>query len=262
MSYTCMFIACSSSPCLHDGTCILDSSYTYHCACLAGYTGQRCENGESVTTEASVVWSRLKNAGIVCFGGKWKWGKKEMPAVSNHGRIKQSHTVSMTWVFHLSKYLKDTCFTVLTLTKFQNYFSDFLWNSDTPSYNKLIENWLLPESLFYVAGVAAQRQAVIHCHKGEVCGLDWVQASCLPRPCSPRYGFGQSAVQQLGCKSKWPSNKYVVMKFSSIEPKQSNSMRFGSIFMRPYKNTLNSNLWRGWQGKRWLWLRIQDIELM
>lgn len=36
--------ACSSSPCLHDGTCILDSSYTYHCACLAGYTGKRCEN--------------------------------------------------------------------------------------------------------------------------------------------------------------------------------------------------------------------------
>uniref|UniRef100_UPI003AAE62F1 inactive serine protease PAMR1 n=1 Tax=Centroberyx gerrardi TaxID=166262 RepID=UPI003AAE62F1 len=36
--------ACSSSPCLHDGTCVLDTSYTYHCACLAGYTGQRCEN--------------------------------------------------------------------------------------------------------------------------------------------------------------------------------------------------------------------------
>ncbi|XP_037622677.1 inactive serine protease PAMR1 [Sebastes umbrosus] len=36
--------ACSSSPCLHDGTCILDTSYTYHCACLAGYTGRRCEN--------------------------------------------------------------------------------------------------------------------------------------------------------------------------------------------------------------------------
>ncbi|XP_049430504.1 inactive serine protease PAMR1 isoform X2 [Epinephelus fuscoguttatus] len=36
--------ACSSSPCLHDGTCILDSSFTYHCACLGGYTGKRCEN--------------------------------------------------------------------------------------------------------------------------------------------------------------------------------------------------------------------------
>ncbi|XP_062246816.1 inactive serine protease PAMR1 [Platichthys flesus] len=35
--------ACSSSPCLHDGTCILDSSTAYHCACLAGYTGKRCE---------------------------------------------------------------------------------------------------------------------------------------------------------------------------------------------------------------------------
>ncbi|KFW05623.1 Inactive serine protease PAMR1, partial [Eurypyga helias] len=38
------FIACSSSPCLHDGTCILDKSGTYKCACLAGYTGNRCEN--------------------------------------------------------------------------------------------------------------------------------------------------------------------------------------------------------------------------
>uniref|UniRef100_A0A3Q3KAJ3 Inactive serine protease PAMR1 n=1 Tax=Monopterus albus TaxID=43700 RepID=A0A3Q3KAJ3_MONAL len=38
--------ACSSSPCLHDGTCVLESSYTYRCACLAGYTGRRCENGE------------------------------------------------------------------------------------------------------------------------------------------------------------------------------------------------------------------------
>ncbi|NXL84293.1 PAMR1 protease, partial [Alectura lathami] len=36
--------ACSSSPCLHDGTCILDKSGTYRCACLAGYTGSRCEN--------------------------------------------------------------------------------------------------------------------------------------------------------------------------------------------------------------------------
>uniref|UniRef100_A0A674DI29 Inactive serine protease PAMR1 n=1 Tax=Salmo trutta TaxID=8032 RepID=A0A674DI29_SALTR len=39
--------ACSSSPCLHDGTCILDMSYSYHCGCLAGYTGQRCENEKS-----------------------------------------------------------------------------------------------------------------------------------------------------------------------------------------------------------------------
>ncbi|KAF1396728.1 Inactive serine protease PAMR1, partial [Spheniscus humboldti] len=36
--------ACSSSPCLHDGTCILDKRGTYKCACLAGYTGNHCEN--------------------------------------------------------------------------------------------------------------------------------------------------------------------------------------------------------------------------
>uniref|UniRef100_A0A8D1B0H2 Inactive serine protease PAMR1 n=1 Tax=Sus scrofa TaxID=9823 RepID=A0A8D1B0H2_PIG len=35
---------CSSSPCFHDGTCLLDSTGSYRCACLAGFTGQHCEN--------------------------------------------------------------------------------------------------------------------------------------------------------------------------------------------------------------------------
>uniref|UniRef100_A0A8C9AS13 Inactive serine protease PAMR1 n=1 Tax=Prolemur simus TaxID=1328070 RepID=A0A8C9AS13_PROSS len=35
---------CSSSPCFHDGTCLLDKTGSYRCACLAGYTGQHCEN--------------------------------------------------------------------------------------------------------------------------------------------------------------------------------------------------------------------------
>uniref|UniRef100_A0A8C6CB94 Inactive serine protease PAMR1 n=1 Tax=Monodon monoceros TaxID=40151 RepID=A0A8C6CB94_MONMO len=35
---------CSSSPCFHDGTCLLDNTGSYKCACLAGYTGQHCEN--------------------------------------------------------------------------------------------------------------------------------------------------------------------------------------------------------------------------
>lgn len=52
--------ACSSSPCLHDGTCILDSSHTYHCACLGGYTGKNCEHGELEDTNYLLfvgVWS-------------------------------------------------------------------------------------------------------------------------------------------------------------------------------------------------------------
>ncbi|XP_077178288.1 inactive serine protease PAMR1 isoform X3 [Paroedura picta] len=36
--------ACSSSPCFHDGTCVLDKAGGYRCACLAGYTGNRCES--------------------------------------------------------------------------------------------------------------------------------------------------------------------------------------------------------------------------
>ncbi|XP_072475253.1 inactive serine protease PAMR1 isoform X2 [Notamacropus eugenii] len=36
--------ACSSSPCFHDGTCLLDNAGSYRCACLAGYTGKHCES--------------------------------------------------------------------------------------------------------------------------------------------------------------------------------------------------------------------------
>ncbi|XP_069751827.1 inactive serine protease PAMR1 [Narcine bancroftii] len=36
--------ACSSSPCLHDGMCLQLGPAGYECACLAGYTGKRCEN--------------------------------------------------------------------------------------------------------------------------------------------------------------------------------------------------------------------------
>ncbi|XP_068947530.1 inactive serine protease PAMR1 isoform X1 [Petaurus breviceps papuanus] len=36
--------ACSSSPCFHDGTCLLDKAGSYRCACLAGYTGKHCES--------------------------------------------------------------------------------------------------------------------------------------------------------------------------------------------------------------------------
>ncbi|XP_055505727.1 LOW QUALITY PROTEIN: inactive serine protease PAMR1-like [Leucoraja erinacea] len=35
---------CSSSPCLHDGMCLRAGPANYECACLAGYTGKRCEN--------------------------------------------------------------------------------------------------------------------------------------------------------------------------------------------------------------------------
>ncbi|XP_042197430.1 inactive serine protease PAMR1 [Callorhinchus milii] len=36
--------ACASSPCLHDGACVRDGAGRGRCACLAGYTGSRCEH--------------------------------------------------------------------------------------------------------------------------------------------------------------------------------------------------------------------------
>ncbi|XP_068049899.1 inactive serine protease PAMR1 isoform X1 [Anomalospiza imberbis] len=71
--------ACSSSPCLHDGTCILDKSSTYKCACLAGYTGNRCENLDFFEiSELSVVMCRTPGApahGIV-EGDDFKYGAR------------------------------------------------------------------------------------------------------------------------------------------------------------------------------------------
>ncbi|XP_019407369.1 PREDICTED: inactive serine protease PAMR1 isoform X3 [Crocodylus porosus] len=55
--------ACSSSPCLHDGTCILDKAGGYKCACLAGYTGNRCESLDFFEiSELSVVMCRTPGA--------------------------------------------------------------------------------------------------------------------------------------------------------------------------------------------------------
>jgi len=56
--------ACSSSPCFHDGTCLLDKTGSYKCACLAGYTGQRCENreyasGVGVRVSVGLAWRGL-----------------------------------------------------------------------------------------------------------------------------------------------------------------------------------------------------------
>lgn len=56
--------ACSSSPCFHDGTCLLDKTGSYKCACLAGYTGQRCENreyasGVRVRVSVELAWRGL-----------------------------------------------------------------------------------------------------------------------------------------------------------------------------------------------------------
>lgn len=36
--------ACTSFPCLHEGTCIDLPGGTYICVCLANYTGNMCEN--------------------------------------------------------------------------------------------------------------------------------------------------------------------------------------------------------------------------
>uniref|UniRef100_A0A8C4TGN7 Inactive serine protease PAMR1-like n=1 Tax=Erpetoichthys calabaricus TaxID=27687 RepID=A0A8C4TGN7_ERPCA len=51
--------ACLSSPCLHDGTCLLDATRSFRCACLAGYTGKQCENCELC---ASLLLSPLNSS--------------------------------------------------------------------------------------------------------------------------------------------------------------------------------------------------------
>ena len=40
-------MVCTTSPCLHGGTCIADESQGYNCTCPAGYSGRNCEIGEN-----------------------------------------------------------------------------------------------------------------------------------------------------------------------------------------------------------------------
>ncbi|KAG7473822.1 hypothetical protein MATL_G00099930 [Megalops atlanticus] len=62
--------ACSSSPCLNDGTCILDSAQSYRCACLAGYTGRRCENVVTCRTPLVPAHGAVEG-GDLHFGGRF-----------------------------------------------------------------------------------------------------------------------------------------------------------------------------------------------
>lgn len=97
-----MFAACSSSPCLHDGTCILDTSYTFHCACLAGYTGKRCESGESLM---SVQFDHVGKMSIYHgFLGVWGGNPAENKGFNLVGGISQcvQHAAGMTYIFHLT----------------------------------------------------------------------------------------------------------------------------------------------------------------
>lgn len=74
MSSTFTSTACSSSPCLHDGTCILDSSHTYRCACLGGYTGKNCENGEfqgSSTRRLLIICYLHTTGSLNLWGESW-----------------------------------------------------------------------------------------------------------------------------------------------------------------------------------------------
>lgn len=80
-----MSTACSSSPCLHDGTCILDSSHTYRCACLGGYTGKNCEHGEFQTGSNGRIQ-------IICY----LWGFE----VSFQGSCTQVALWVTLWVSH------------------------------------------------------------------------------------------------------------------------------------------------------------------
>uniref|UniRef100_A0A1D5RI69 Peptidase domain containing associated with muscle reration 1 n=1 Tax=Macaca mulatta TaxID=9544 RepID=A0A1D5RI69_MACMU len=73
--------ACSSSPCFHDGTCVLDKAGSYKCACLAGYTGQRCENlleaGKSkikASEDSLSVCGKIENVTAPKTQGlRWPW---------------------------------------------------------------------------------------------------------------------------------------------------------------------------------------------
>ncbi|XP_041075142.1 inactive serine protease PAMR1-like isoform X1 [Polyodon spathula] len=61
--------ACLSSPCLHDGTCLLDTALSFRCACLAGYTGKQCENMVMCRTPPVPV-NGMREGNDLRFGGQ------------------------------------------------------------------------------------------------------------------------------------------------------------------------------------------------
>ncbi|XP_034762652.2 inactive serine protease PAMR1-like isoform X1 [Acipenser ruthenus] len=61
--------ACLSSPCLHDGTCLLDTAVSFRCACLAGYTGKQCENMVMCRTPP-VPANGMREGSDLRFGGQ------------------------------------------------------------------------------------------------------------------------------------------------------------------------------------------------
>lgn len=131
MSHSCTLTACSSSPCLHDGTCILDSSYAYRCACLGGYTGQRCENGElphdrAVNTLIFCVWGLLHSCG------------KRKSSLVNH-REKQVFTVCTLGITSISHGIWEACLNILTRMKLQSQEANKFIGSQFESF--LPWNW-------------------------------------------------------------------------------------------------------------------------
>ncbi|XP_058858380.1 inactive serine protease PAMR1-like isoform X3 [Acipenser ruthenus] len=61
--------ACLSSPCLHDGTCLLDTAVSFRCACLAGYTGKQCENMVMCRTPPAPA-NGMREGNDLRFGGQ------------------------------------------------------------------------------------------------------------------------------------------------------------------------------------------------
>jgi hypothetical protein len=88
---------CSSNPCLNGGTCT-DQVNGYSCTCVAGYTGNRCENSELLAFMSSfMILSLLKYYRI-----KVSWGKNKLAIVTFiYTSIVSLHSFPMNWNYKI-----------------------------------------------------------------------------------------------------------------------------------------------------------------
>lgn len=156
-------------------------------------------------TEVPRVWSSLENDDILYFCVK----KKHNLQALNSGRTRESlqQTVGMTWIFHLMRHAKDMHFILLTLTK-------------SPRISVFsISNQTHPVTSRADCNLTSVPLLVIQCHKAEVWGSNWCQASLSPSLvlASQLFKKYEKKCHQMGCKSRWTPYRYVRIKSSCTE---------------------------------------------
>uniref|UniRef100_UPI00398E3E14 inactive serine protease PAMR1 isoform X3 n=1 Tax=Pristiophorus japonicus TaxID=55135 RepID=UPI00398E3E14 len=186
--------ACSSSPCLHDGMCLQLGSVDYRCACLAGYTGKRCENKRKSCIDPGVPMN----------------GQRSILAGSGH--IHQGHATVGTIVQFTCNYSF-----VLSGRAQRACQQDGTWTEKQPTCTKVPESKSCADSGVPMNGHRRILPGSGHIHQGYATVGTIVQFTC-------NYSFVLSGRAQRACQQdgtwteKQPTCTKVPERKSCIDP--------------------------------------------